>query len=132
MVLVAILKHKFPIMTNDQVFTRHWVEQLQIKQTSWALVAHACNPSYSGGRDQEDRGSKPVWANSSWDPISKNPSHTHAHTHTHTHTHKIGLVECLKCRPWIQAPELKKNPKKQTLASHHEKKHLTEKYKYWC
>jgi hypothetical protein len=21
-------------------------------------VAHACNPSYSGGRDQEDRGSK--------------------------------------------------------------------------
>jgi hypothetical protein len=28
-------------------------------------VAHACNPSYSGGRNQEDRGSKPVWANSS-------------------------------------------------------------------
>jgi hypothetical protein len=27
------------------------------------LVAPACNPSYSGGRDQEDRGSKPVWAN---------------------------------------------------------------------
>jgi hypothetical protein len=24
---------------------------------SWALVAHACNPSYSGGRDQEDHGS---------------------------------------------------------------------------
>jgi hypothetical protein len=22
-------------------------------------VAHACNPSYSGGRDQEDYGSKP-------------------------------------------------------------------------
>jgi hypothetical protein len=22
--------------------------------SSWALVAHACNPSYSGGRDQED------------------------------------------------------------------------------
>jgi hypothetical protein len=21
--------------------------------SSWALVAHACNPSYSGGRDQE-------------------------------------------------------------------------------
>jgi hypothetical protein len=30
-----------------------------------ALVAHACNPSYSGGRDQEDCGSKPVQANSS-------------------------------------------------------------------
>jgi hypothetical protein len=26
----------------------------------WALVAHACNPSYSGGRDQEDCGRKPV------------------------------------------------------------------------
>jgi hypothetical protein len=35
------------------------------------LVAHACNPSYSGGRDQEDL--KPVWANSSQDPISKIP-----------------------------------------------------------
>jgi hypothetical protein len=31
---------------------------------SWALVAHTYNPSYSGGRDQEDRGSKPAWANS--------------------------------------------------------------------
>jgi hypothetical protein len=24
-------------------------------------VAHACNPSCSGGRDQEDHGSKPAW-----------------------------------------------------------------------
>jgi hypothetical protein len=40
-----------------------------------APVTHACNPSYSGGRDQEDRSSKPAWANSSQDPISKqNPS----------------------------------------------------------
>jgi hypothetical protein len=28
-----------------------------------ALVAHVCNTSYSGGRDQEDHGSKPAWAN---------------------------------------------------------------------
>jgi hypothetical protein len=34
-------------------------------------VAYACNPSYSGGRDQEDHGSKPAQANSSQDPISK-------------------------------------------------------------
>jgi hypothetical protein len=27
-------------------------------------VAHACNPRYSGGRDQEDCGSKPAQANS--------------------------------------------------------------------
>jgi hypothetical protein len=26
-------------------------------------MVHACNPSYSGGRDQEDCGSKPDWAN---------------------------------------------------------------------
>jgi hypothetical protein len=31
---------------------------------SQVLVAHICNPSYTGGRDQEDHGSKPVWANS--------------------------------------------------------------------
>jgi hypothetical protein len=29
-----------------------------------ALVAHACNPSYSGGRHQEDRGSKTALTNS--------------------------------------------------------------------
>jgi hypothetical protein len=36
-------------------------------------VAHAYNPSYSGGRDQEDCGSKPAQANSSRDPILKIP-----------------------------------------------------------
>jgi hypothetical protein len=34
-------------------------------------VVHAGNPSYSGGRDQEDRGLKPAQANSSKDLISK-------------------------------------------------------------
>jgi hypothetical protein len=29
---------------------------------SQALVAHTCSPSYSGGRDQEDRNSKPAQA----------------------------------------------------------------------
>jgi hypothetical protein len=36
-------------------------------------VTHTCNPSYSGGRDQEDCGSKPAQANSLRDPISKKP-----------------------------------------------------------
>jgi hypothetical protein len=36
------------------------------------LMAHTCNSSYSGGRDQEDRRSKPAQANSFQDPISKN------------------------------------------------------------
>jgi hypothetical protein len=32
-------------------------------------VAHTCNPTYSGGKDQEDHSSKPARANSSLDPI---------------------------------------------------------------
>jgi hypothetical protein len=36
-------------------------------------VAHAYNPRYSGGRDQEDRGLKPAWANSLQAPILKIP-----------------------------------------------------------
>jgi hypothetical protein len=41
-----------------------------ILKNNWGqlLVAHACNPTYSGGRDG---GSKPVLANSSQAPISK-------------------------------------------------------------
>jgi hypothetical protein len=37
---------------------------------SCETVAHTCNPTYSGCRDQEDVGLKPAWANSLWDPIS--------------------------------------------------------------
>jgi hypothetical protein len=47
-------------------------------------VAHACNPSYSGGRDQEDRGLKPAWENNSRDLILKK------------NLYKKGLVEWLK------------------------------------
>jgi hypothetical protein len=35
------------------------------QQKCLAPVAHAYNPSYLGGRDQEGCGSKPAWANSS-------------------------------------------------------------------
>jgi hypothetical protein len=34
-------------------------------------VAHACNPSYSESKDQEDPGSKPTQTNSLSDSISK-------------------------------------------------------------
>jgi hypothetical protein len=34
------------------------------KITCWVPVAHTCNPSCLGSRDQEDRGLKPAWANS--------------------------------------------------------------------
>jgi hypothetical protein len=36
-------------------------------------IFHAYNPSYSGSRDQEDHGSKPVWTNSLRDSISEYP-----------------------------------------------------------
>jgi hypothetical protein len=38
-------------------------------------VPHAYNPSYSGGRDQEDFASKPAQANSSQDPVLKKTHH---------------------------------------------------------
>jgi hypothetical protein len=45
------------------------------KKKSWALVVQTCNPSYSGGRDQEAHSLKPTQANSLGDPIlGKNPS----------------------------------------------------------
>jgi hypothetical protein len=37
-------------------------------------MVHTCNPSYSGGRDQEDQSSTSAGANSSRDPIRKYPS----------------------------------------------------------
>jgi hypothetical protein len=43
------------------------------KKKSQAPVAHTYNPSYSRGRDQEDHGLKLAGANSSQDPIFKNP-----------------------------------------------------------
>jgi hypothetical protein len=61
-------------------------------------VAHTYNPSYSGGRDQEDRGWKAAWANSSERPYLKNPFT------------KIGLVEWLK----VKAPYLKKKKERMT------------------
>jgi hypothetical protein len=42
--------------------------------SSQAPVAHAYNPSYSGGRDQKDRSLKPARADSWKDPISKLPN----------------------------------------------------------
>jgi hypothetical protein len=38
-------------------------------------VAHTCNPSNSGGRDQEDHGSEPVVANSSVRPYLEKTLH---------------------------------------------------------
>jgi hypothetical protein len=53
-------------------------EKGERERTGWALVAHDCNPSYSGGRDQEDCCLKPVQANSWQDYLEKNPSQKRA------------------------------------------------------
>jgi hypothetical protein len=34
------------------------MNSIKKEKKSWVLVFHACNPSYSGGRDQEDHGRK--------------------------------------------------------------------------
>jgi hypothetical protein len=50
--------------------------QVLNKRYLLVTVVHTCNPSYSGGTDQEDQedhGSKQAGANSSQDPISKTP-----------------------------------------------------------
>jgi hypothetical protein len=54
--------------------------------SGWAPVAHTCNPSYTGGRDQDAHSSKPAWVNSLQDPILKKTYH------------KKLLVEWLKVR----------------------------------
>jgi hypothetical protein len=56
---------------NSQSENIDWLVELKSKTQSQVLVAHACNSTYSGGRDQEDYGLKPVQTNSLQDPISK-------------------------------------------------------------
>jgi hypothetical protein len=57
-------------------------------------VAHACNPSYSGGRDQEDCSLKPARTNSSGDPILK------------ISITKKDWWSASRCGPWVQTPVL--------------------------
>jgi hypothetical protein len=61
----------------------------------------ACNPSYSGGRYQEDHYSKPAQANSSWDSISKKPFT------------KKGWWSGSRCKPWVQTPVPQKKKNRQ-------------------
>jgi hypothetical protein len=64
-------------------------------------VTHTCNPGYSGGREQEDRGSKPAPENSSTIPYLKNPFT------------KIGLVEWLKVKALSSSPSTAKKTNPQ-------------------
>jgi hypothetical protein len=44
---------------------------VKVLLANWAPVAHACNSSYSGGKDQENHSSKSAQGNNLQDPISK-------------------------------------------------------------
>jgi hypothetical protein len=71
---VTLLHKFFRITVLNERRNLKRLPPLSIKNQSWALVAQAYDPSYSGSRDQEDHGLKPAWANSSKDPISKKPT----------------------------------------------------------
>jgi hypothetical protein len=44
-------------------------------EVSQAPVVYTSNPSYLGGRDQEDQSLKPAWTNSSMRPYLENIQH---------------------------------------------------------
>jgi hypothetical protein len=66
-------------------------------------VAQACNLSYSGGRNREDRGLKPVWANSLRDPNSREP------------ITKKGWWSGSRYRSRVQAPVPQTNKQKEAI-----------------
>jgi hypothetical protein len=66
------------------------------------VVVHTCNPSYSGGRALENCSSKPAQANSSRNPILKNPS-----------PKKSGLVERLNVKVLSSSPSTAKMKEKK-------------------
>jgi hypothetical protein len=68
---------------------QQWVHRRTLGR---AQVAHTCNPSYSGDRDQEDWSSKPAWANSLRDSILKK------------HITEKGWWSGSRCRSWVQTP----------------------------
>jgi hypothetical protein len=60
-------------------------------QASQALVVHACNPSYLGGKDQKD----PSWKPAGQIVLKTLPEKT---------LYKKGWWSGSRCRPWVQAP----------------------------
>jgi hypothetical protein len=57
--------HSFSVSLFSFYFVTSTVQDILKNYSHWAWVAHTCNPSYSGGKDQEDCGSKPGQTNSS-------------------------------------------------------------------
>jgi hypothetical protein len=71
-------------------------------------VTQSCNPSYSGGRDQEDCGSKLAWANSSLRPYLGKT----------LHRKRVGGVGQSVCPEFIlQQPQKRKKRKETEILS---------------
>jgi hypothetical protein len=94
-----------PRVSDSSIYLlRRW-ESMNKTYDNQVSVVHACNPSYSGGRDQEDRDLKPAQANSSWDPIKKKKSQKRAGS---------WLMPCLaRVKPWVQ---MQSHQKKKSAA----------------
>jgi hypothetical protein len=76
---LALVPLTFPFVQSQNNFRFGLHTPFKERPESQVPVVHACNCSYSGGRDQEHCGSKPARANSSQDPIVKrNPSRKRA------------------------------------------------------
>jgi hypothetical protein len=77
-------------------------------QLSQALVAHACNPSYSGGRDQEDTIQNQPQENSSQDPLLR--KHNAKQSWWSSSSSKSACLTSIK--PWVQTPKPQRKKKK--------------------
>jgi hypothetical protein len=92
------------------------------KNRSQALLTHACNPSYSGARDQEGHSSKPAWTNSFQDPILKKPSQKKKGGGVD------GVVQVIKCLP--SKPEALSSNYSATKKKKKEKKEKEKQERY--
>jgi hypothetical protein len=57
---ILLMEVQFVAFLKLSLATYFLKKDLKIYMVSQAPVAHACNPSYSGGRDQENHGLKPA------------------------------------------------------------------------
>jgi hypothetical protein len=94
------LGHRWPHMGKPDSFLSHW-KFLIIHEELYpnCAVAHTCNPSYLGNWDWKDRGSRPAWANSSWDP----PHLQNNQSKMDWRSGSSGRVPAL----WVRSPEFK-------------------------
>jgi hypothetical protein len=87
------LLYFFKTSQEDQIAKKNKARLLTQKFCLPGARGSPCNPSNPRGTDQEARGSKPAWVNSSRDPILKNPS-------------QIGVVEWFKVKALSSSPVL--------------------------